>query len=139
MPEDCAYCSQSAVSKADIDKYGLVTEDILYEGARRAAETNSRRYCIVISGRGPTDEEIGHIGSAVRRIKSELDLSICCSLGIFGDKEARRLRQIGVDRLNHNLNTSERFYPEICTTHTYWDRIETLRAARGAGMELCSG
>ncbi len=138
-PEDCAYCSQSAVSKADIDKYGLVTEEALYEGARRAAEASSRRYCIVISGRGPTDGEIGRIGSAIRRIKSEFDLSICCSLGIFGDKEARRLRQIGVDRLNHNLNTSERFYPEICTTHTYGDRMETLRAARGAGMELCSG
>jgi biotin synthase len=138
-PEDCAYCSQSAVSSAQIDKYRLMDEATLLEGAKRAVEAKSRRYCIVISGRGPTEEEIEEIGSAVRRIKSAYDISICCSLGIFGDDQARRLQAAGVDRLNHNLNTSERFYPEICTTHTYEDRVSTLSAARGAGMELCSG
>jgi biotin synthase len=138
-PEDCAYCSQSAVSSTPIDKYGLMDGAALLEGAKQAVAANSRRYCIVISGRGPTDEEIEQIGAAVRRIKSAYDISICCSLGIFGDGQARRLQEAGVDRLNHNLNTSRRFYPEICTTHTYEDRVSTLTAARGAGMELCSG
>lgn len=138
-PEDCAYCSQSSVSSAAIDRYPLADENTLLEGARRAAAAKSRRYCIVISGRGPTEEEIGRIGSAVRRIKTACDLSVCCSLGLLDGEVARRLREAGVDRLNHNLNTSERFYPAICTTHTYRDRLETLRAARAAGLELCSG
>ena len=138
-PEDCAYCSQSAVSSARIEKYRLMDEAALLEGAKRAVAAKSRRYCIVISGRGPTEEEIEHIGSAVRRIKAETDLSICCSLGILGEAEAGRLRAHGVDRLNHNLNTSERHYPSICSTHAYADRLQTLRSARGAGMELCSG
>ena len=138
-PEDCAYCSQSSVSSAQIDKYQLIDEAALLEGARRAVDARSRRYCVVISGRGPNEEEIEHIGSAVRRIKSTYDISVCCSLGILDGETARRLREAGVDRLNHNLNTSERFYPEICTTHTYQDRISTLGAARGAGLELCSG
>ncbi len=138
-PEDCNYCSQSSLSTAEIEKYNLIDEKALVEGAKRAVEANSRRYCIVLSGRGPTDSEIEHIGSAIKRIKSKFNLSICCSLGIFGEKKAQRLQQIGVDRLNHNLNTSERFYPEICTTHTYEDRMSTLQAARSVGMELCSG
>ncbi len=138
-PEDCAYCSQSSVSSAQIDKYQLIDEAALLEGARRAVDARSRRYCVVISGRGPNEKEIEHIGSAVRRIKSTYDISVCCSLGILDGETARRLREAGVDRLNHNLNTSERFYPEICTTHTYQDRISTLGAARGAGLELCSG
>ncbi|MFQ5912176.1 MAG: biotin synthase BioB [Nitrospinota bacterium] len=137
--EDCAYCSQSSVSAARIDRYHLVDETALLEGATRAVAARSRRYCIVISARGPTEAEIGHIGSAVRRIKSAYGISICCSLGILDGEKARRLRQAGVDRLNHNINTSRRFYPDICTTHSYQDRMDTLHAARGAGLELCSG
>ncbi|MFQ5693273.1 MAG: biotin synthase BioB, partial [Nitrospinota bacterium] len=138
-PEDCAYCSQSAVSTAPIEKYGLMDEAALLDGAKRAVEAKSRRYCIVLSGRGPTDEEIARLGAAVRRIKSTYDISVCCSVGILDAEKAKRLRAAGVNRLNHNLNTSQRFYPEICSTHTYRDRIETLHAARGGGLELCSG
>jgi len=138
-PEDCAYCSQSAISSASIDRYPLVDEERLLEGAGRAAAAGSRRYCIVISARGPSEGEIERIGRAVRRIKERHPLSVCCSLGLLDGGQARRLKEAGVDRLNHNLNTSERFYPRICSTHTYRDRMETLAAARGAGLELCSG
>ena len=138
-PEDCSYCSQSAVSEAEIEKYGLLDHERLLEGARRASEAGSRRYCMVISGRGPTDAEIGHLAEAVRKIKADSEVSICLSLGLLGEDQARRLKEAGVDRLNHNLNTSERHYAEVCTTHTYGDRLETLAAARGAGLELCSG
>ncbi|MFC1492109.1 biotin synthase BioB [Nitrospinota bacterium] len=138
-PEDCAYCSQSAVSGADIEKYNLVEQEKLLEGARRAVEAGSRRYCMVISGRGPTEGEIERLGSAVREIKSAYDVSVCLSLGLLDEGQARRLREAGVDRFNHNLNTSERYYPEICSTHTYAERMDTLAAARGAGLELCSG
>ncbi|MBI3129067.1 MAG: biotin synthase BioB [Candidatus Tectomicrobia bacterium] len=138
-PEDCAYCSQSAVSDAEIPRYGLVDDEALIEGAARAAEAGSLRYCIVISGRGPTDAEIGRLCSVVGRIKERHGLSICCSLGLLDGTKARRLKEAGVDRLNHNLNTSQRFYGHICSTHTYGDRLETLSAGRSAGLELCSG
>ncbi len=138
-PEDCSYCSQSAVSEAEIEKYSLIDHDRLLEGAKRAAEAGSRRYCIVISGRGPTDMEIEHLGSAVRKIKADYGMSICVSLGLLNGEKAGQLKEAGVNRLNHNLNTSERFYPEICSTHTYQDRVDTLAAGRGAGLELCSG
>ncbi len=138
-PEDCSYCTQSAVSGAEIEKYGLIDHDRLMEGAQRAAEAGSRRYCIVISGRGPTDLEIEHLGSAVRKIKADYGMSICVSLGLLDREKARSLKEAGVNRLNHNLNSSERYYPAICSTHTYQDRMDTLSAGRGAGLELCSG
>lgn len=138
-PEDCAYCSQSAVSEAEIDQYSLMDADALFEEAGRAAASGARRHCIVISGRGPSWPEIERISSAVRRIKESYALSICCSLGLLDEEKAHALREAGVDRLNHNLNTSERYYSEICSTHTYQDRLETLAAGRRAGLELCSG
>jgi len=138
-PEDCHYCSQSAVSSADIDKYPLVAVDRLIAGARKAKEARSRRYCIVLSGRGATDHEVDYLADAVRRIKNEVDIGICCSVGLLTEDRARRLREAGVEQLNHNLNTSERYYPEICTTHSYQDRMDTLMAARNVGLSLCTG
>src|SRR5262245_4498429 len=138
-PEDCGYCSQSKVSTADIPRYRFNDEATLLEGARVAAENKSRTFCIVAAGRGPTERELDHVVTVVRKIKSAYPLNICCCLGLLTPDQARRLAEAGVDRVNHNLNTSRRFYPEICSTHTFDDRIETLQAVRAAGMELCSG
>ena len=138
-PEDCGYCSQSKISTADIPKYRFNDEATLLDSARVAAENKARTFCIVAAGRGPTDRELDHVVQVVQKIKSTLPLNICCCLGLLTPKQARRLAEAGVDRVNHNLNTSRRFYPEICSTHTFDDRIETLRAVRDAGMELCSG
>ncbi len=138
-PEDCHYCSQSKISTAEIEKYPFVDMARLLEGARRAKAARCRRYCIVISGRGATDREVDYLADAVRRIKQEVDIGICCSVGLISGEKARRLREAGVEQLNHNLNTSERYYPEICTTHSYQDRIATLRAARQVGLKLCTG
>lgn len=138
-PEDCTYCSQSKDSTAPIEKYVMQNEEKLLEGARQAAASNSRTYCIVASGRGPTDREVDHVAGTVRKIKDELGLHICACLGILSPDQALRLKAAGVDRINHNLNTSRRFHEEICTTHTYEDRLETLRTAREAGLELCAG
>ena len=80
-----------------------------------------------------------NITEAVREIKQQTPLSICCSLGLLTPQDSKALKAAGVDRVNHNLNTSERYYPSICSTHTYQDRLETLRNARQAGLELCSG
>lgn len=138
-PEDCNYCSQSALSEAAIDRYVLLGESQLIEGARRAFESNARTYCIVASGRGPSDREVEHIAGVVEKVKAEFGLHICCCLGLLTPKQASRLKQSGVDRINHNLNTSRRFYEAICTTHTFDDRLDTLRVAREAGLELCCG
>lgn len=138
-PEDCNYCSQSSVSDAEIEKYSWRSVDELLEGARQAQELDSSRYCIVASGRGPSEDDIQHLEEAVPAIKDQFDLKICLSVGLLGESQAQRLADAGVDIINHNLNTSERYYPEICTTHTFEDRQETLENVRKAGMTTCSG
>ena len=138
-PEDCGYCSQSKVSDAPIERYAIANERVLMEGARQAQASQARTYCIVASGRGPSDREVDHVCNVVKKIKSEMGLHICACLGLLKPSQAQRLADAGVDRINHNLNTSRRYYEEICTTHTYQDRIDTLKVARDSGMELCSG
>ena len=138
-PEDCAYCSQSKVSTASISKYNLLSRDRLLDGAREAHERNAKTYCIVISARGPSDQEMSAVESLVPEIKRRYDLKICTSLGLLSLEQARRLKEAGVDRVNHNLNTSRDFYSQICATHSYEDRLATLEAVRKAGLEMCSG
>ncbi len=137
--EDCHYCSQSAISTAPIDRYNLLPQRQMVEGARQAAASKAQRYCIVISGRSPLDREIDAIAEAVRAIKQEVPIQICCSLGLMDEPQARRLKAAGVDRVNHNLNTSETFHTSICSTHTFQDRLSTIKNARAAGLEICSG
>ena len=137
--EDCHYCSQSSISTASIDRYALVSADEMLKAARQAHEAKAQRYCVVISGRSPLEKEVDGIASAVKRIKQELPMQVCCSLGLLTEPQAKRLKAAGVDRINHNLNTSEAYHSSICTTHTYQDRVTTLKNARAAGLELCSG
>jgi len=137
--EDCGYCSQSRVSSARIDRYDLVQAEEILEGARAAAERRAGTYCIVVSGRQPGPREIDLVSQVVPRIKAAHGLRICFSSGLLGGEQARQLKAAGVDRVNHNLNTSRRFYPRIATTHTYQQRLDTLHAVRQAGLEICSG
>ncbi len=138
-PEDCSYCSQSKVSDADIPRYNLLNVEKLLAGAAAAAERDAKTYCIVISARGPSEREMKAVTSIVPQIKERYGLKVCACLGLLTPEQAQRLKACGVDRVNHNLNTSQRYYPEICSTHTFQDRINTLRAVRDAGMEMCSG
>lgn len=139
-PEDCHYCSQSKISTAPIQKYRLLPQDQLLAGARKAVAAGARRYCMVASGRGPQAREITHMSRAVRAIKAEFPrLEICVSLGLMDHSQAAELKQAGVGWVNHNLNTSRRFYPQICTTHTYDDRVETVKNVKRAGLSSCSG
>jgi biotin synthase len=138
-PEDCAYCSQSKVSDAEIPRYNLLSRDKLMHGARVAAESKARTYCIVISARGPNEREMRAVTTIVPEIKQKYNLKICACLGLLTPEQAAELKECGVDRVNHNLNTSDSYYSEICTTHTFADRLATLRAVRDAGMEMCSG
>ncbi len=137
--EDCGYCSQSAVSTADISQYGLLSKTEMVAGAKQAVASKAVRYCIVISGRAPLEREITAISEAVRDIKHDVPVQVCCSLGLLTEEHAARLKQAGVDRINHNLNSSERFHPDIVSTHTYEDRLSTIRNARAVGLEICSG
>jgi biotin synthase len=137
--EDCGYCSQAKNSKADIDKYPLLEEDELLDGARVAAERDAGTYCIVTAGRGPLEKELCSRGEDRPTDQGEHALADLCIAGLLTPEQAKRFKAAGVNRINHNLNTSERFYEKICTTHTYQDRVNTLRAVRAAGLEICSG
>ena len=138
-PEDCSYCSQSAVAYTPIERYRLKSPEQLVAGARQAADNQARTYCIVASGRGPSDADVDGVVQAVEQIKQDSGLHICCCLGLLTPEQAGRLKQAGVDRINHNLNTSRGFYDQICSTHTYQERIDTLTACREQGLELCCG
>ncbi|MCG8324686.1 MAG: biotin synthase BioB, partial [Thiotrichales bacterium] len=107
--------------------------------AQAAAERQAKTYCIVISARGPNEREMAAVEQLVPEIKERFHLDVCACLGLLTPEQAERLKACGVDRVNHNLNTGGEFYSEICSTHTYEDRLATLRAVRDAGMELCSG
>jgi len=138
-PEDCGYCSQSIVADSGVDRYALQSKETLLEGARQALAVNAHTYCIVISGRRPTARELDHVVESVREIKEQYPLRICCCLGLLSDAEAQRLKDAGVERINHNLNSSEDYYQDICSTHTYQDRVETVEAVKRAGVSSCSG
>jgi biotin synthase len=138
-PEDCNYCSQSKISDAPIPKYNILSRDKLLDGARIAAERKSKTYCIVISGRAPNEREMKAVETIVPQIKEQYGLNICACLGLLDEDQAKRLKAAGVDKVNHNLNTSREYYSEICTTHTFDDRVQTLKHVRNAGMQLCSG
>ena len=138
-PEDCGYCSQNKDSKAAIRKYAMKSDEQILAEAEAAARSGASRYCMVLSGRGPTVERARRIGGLVREIKSRWPIEVCLSAGLMGDEHAQILKEAGLDRMNHNLNTSERRYDAITTTHTYADRIATLEAAKRNGIESCSG
>ena len=138
-PEDCGYCSQSKVSEAEIPRYNLLKREELLAGAKAAVERQATTYCIVISARGPNEREMEAVEQLIPEIKEKYPLKICACLGLLTPEQAQRLKACGVDRVNHNLNTGGEYYSEICTTHTYQDRVDTLHAVAGAGMEICSG
>jgi biotin synthase len=138
-PEDCGYCSQNKDSDAAIRKYAMKSDEAILAEAEAAAQSGASRYCMVLSGRGPTVERTRRIAGLVREIKTRWPIEVCLSAGLMGDEHAALLADAGLDRLNHNLNTSERRYDAITSTHTYADRVATLEAAKRNGIESCSG
>ncbi|MGF9730887.1 biotin synthase BioB [Bacillus licheniformis] len=138
-PENCGYCSQSSISKAPIDSYRMVDKTTLLEGAKRAHDLNIGTYCIVASGRGPSNREVDQVVDAVKEIKETYGLKICACLGLLKPGQAERLKEAGVDRYNHNINTSKTNHSNITTSHTYDDRVNTVETAKKSGMSPCSG
>jgi biotin synthase len=138
-PENCGYCSQSSISNAPIEKYRMVDKDTILKGAEQAHQLHAGTYCIVASGRGPSNHEVDQVASAVKEIKDKYQLKICACLGILKPEQAAKLKEAGVDRYNHNLNTSENHHDSITTSHTYQDRVNTVELIKEAGISPCSG
>ena len=138
-PEDCHYCAQASAATADIEAYPLKPDAEILSEAERAYESGAYRYCIVMSGRGPSPKRVAHLAKLIRTVKKRYPIEVCLSAGLIDIEAAQTLKAAGLDRLNHNLNTSEVHYPKICSTHSYQDRIETLQAAQKVGLACCSG
>ena len=137
--EDCGFCAQSSKATKELEPYKLESADQIVKEAEMAHQRGAWKFCIVTATRGPSDADLDVLCDAVRRIKASVPIRVCTSLGLLTVPRAKRLAEAGVDRFNHNLESSERFFPEVCTTHSWKDRIDTLRTAKAAGMELCSG
>ena len=138
-PEDCHYCAQASSATTDIEAFSLKPDDEILAEAERAYESGAYRYCIVMSGRGPSPKRVAHLAELIRTLKARYPIEVCLSAGLIDFDAARILKDAGLDRLNHNLNTSEDHYPNICSTHSYQDRMETLQAAQRVGLACCSG
>ncbi|PIC68328.1 biotin synthase BioB [Sporosarcina sp. P21c] len=139
-PENCGYCAQSIISKAPVEKYAMMKSEEILEGAERAAANKAGTYCIVASGRGPRDSELDIVIESVKQIKEKhKGMTVCACLGILKPGQATRLKEAGVDRYNHNLNTSAEHHESITTSHTYDDRVNTVGLAKEAGISPCSG
>ncbi|MGD3110985.1 biotin synthase BioB [Streptomyces sp. YGL11-2] len=139
-PEDCSYCSQRLGSKAEILKYTWLKPDDASKAAAAGVAGGAKRVCLVASGRGPTDKDVARVSETISTIKEQNEgVEVCACLGLLSDGQAERLRAAGADAYNHNLNTSEATYGDICTTHDFSDRVGTVQQAQAAGMSACSG
>ncbi len=139
-PEDCFYCSQRLGSQAEILKYSWIAPDEAAALAAKAVDAGAKRVCLVASGRGPSDRDVERVADTVAAIKGGTpDVEVCVCLGLLKAGQATRLAAAGADAYSHNLNTAEEKYADICTTHTFADRVHTLQDATGAGLSPCSG
>lgn len=139
--EDCAFCSQSAHHDTDVENHTLLDEDIILKKAKAMEAAGTHRFDIVVSGKGVEygSKDFDKILNALSRIKEETSLEVCACLGTLTDEAAAALREVGVTRYNHNLETAESYFPEIISTHTYEDRLNTIKAVKKVGMEVCCG
>ena len=136
--QDCAYCAQSCRSKAEIDKYKWVDDEKLYKDNDFVNENHLSRHCIGLSGMKFTDAEIEDLAKRIRKMK-ETGTHLCCSIGFLTEHQAKILKEAGLDRINHNLNSSRSYYPNICSTHTFEQRVANIKMLQGLGFEICSG
>ncbi|MBI2485908.1 MAG: biotin synthase BioB [Deltaproteobacteria bacterium] len=137
--EDCSFCAQSAHNKTPISSHQMIDPQSLLKSAKEVEGSGASEFCIVTSGRGPNKKTFRRVLDAVYLIRAHTNLGIGCSLGILTEEQARLLSKAGVNRYNHNLETSRSFFPNICTTHTYEERLRTAYLVKENGMELCCG
>ncbi|MEG0392609.1 MAG: biotin synthase BioB [Anaerovoracaceae bacterium] len=137
--EDCKFCAQSAHHQTRVEEYPLLPTAALVEGAKENQRKGVLRYSIVTSGKRISSKEVEALAESIRAIKKETDISICASLGLLTEKEYRLLKEAGLSRIHNNLETSERNFPNVCTTHTFAEKIRSIEAALSAGLSVCSG
>ena len=137
--EDCTFCSQSAFFNTKITGYELPPPEEIVEQALNAKNDGAGSFCLVAAWREPNTLDFEKVCTIIEEVNKKVGISIECSLGFLTDSQAKTLKKLQVKRYNHNLETSRSKFPEICTTHTYDDRVKTLKIARNAGLELCTG
>jgi biotin synthase len=138
-PEDCKFCAQSARHHADIPTYPLKGKKEIVEAAKKAKAIGAERFGIVTSGNRLTDRELNAIAQAVSEIKNKIGINVCASLGALDESALQLFKGAGLSRYHHNIETSRRFYPYIVSTHTFDERINTIKSAKEVGLEVCSG
>lgn len=137
--EDCSFCAQSAHHSTDAPIYPIRSIDDILKEAEQAAQNGATRFSLVASGRGPSPRELEEYALRIQAIRERIDISICASLGIMDHISLEILKQAGLTRYHHNLETSPNYFSHICTTHTISERIATIKAAKKAGLETCVG
>lgn len=137
--ENCKYCSQSAHNKAKIHTHPLLDIAEVKKAALSAKENGATRFCIVTSGRAPSDEDFTKLVDMIKEVHKIEGLHTCCSLGILNEEQVKKIKEAGVERYNHNLNTSKSYHGEICTTHDFQDRVNTIKLIQQHGIEACAG
>jgi len=138
-PEDCKFCAQSVHNDADVTPHPLLDEEEILDMALMMQEEGAGRFCMVISGKEANEEDFNRILDSIRRIRKETMLSVCISLGTLTKEKADALKRAGATRIHHNLETSRDFFSNICTTHSYDEKIKTIQVAKEAGIEICCG
>ncbi|MBO5292591.1 MAG: biotin synthase BioB [Lachnospiraceae bacterium] len=137
--ENCKFCAQSAHNHTGAAEYPLLSAEEITVQAKRNDEQGVLRYSIVTSGKRLSEEEVDEMCEAIRKIRQETGIAVCISFGLLKEEQYRKLKEAGASRVHNNLETSRRNFPNICTTHTFEDKIEAIRAAQAAGLSVCSG
>lgn len=137
--ENCKFCAQSAYYRTDAMEYPLLDTQEIVRQARYNADRGVLRYSIVTSGRALKDSEVEQMCAAIREIKKEVDIEVCVSFGLLSEAQFRKVKEAGASRVHNNLETSQRNFPNICTTHTFEDKTAAIKAARATGLSVCSG
>lgn len=137
--ENCKFCAQSAHNHTGAAQYPLLPAEEIVEQARLNHQQGVLRFSIVTSGKALPDGEVDQMCEVVRRIKDEVGISVCVSFGLLDEAQFRKLKEAGVDRVHNNLEASRRYFPQVCTTHTFEDKVRAIRAAQAAGLSVCSG
>lgn len=138
--EDCKYCAQSAHYHTNCqDSYPLLDTEALLEGAHHNDEQGVLRYSIVTSGKRLSDKEVDQVCDSIREIRKQTNIQVCVSFGLLNEEQFRKIKEAGASRVHCNLESSRNYFPKVCTTHTYEEKIETLKAAKRAGLSICSG
>lgn len=137
--ENCKFCAQSSHYKTGTEIYPLLSPEEILSRAKEDNLHGSAHYGIVTSGKALSDEEVDVVCEAVRKIKASTNIAVCVSLGLLNESQYRKLKEAGVVRVHNNLETSENFFPKVCTTHKFSEKIEAIKSAQRAGLEVCSG